>query len=148
MAYLTGAQGRNITYIVDTIEHLLALVYCRTHKELDVVFHALEEEKARFPRAAKQFDTIISNLHKAMAEIKHRLEYFLHVWKEMISTMFGAVHDTEKTIAATAPAFQLHAPQNAVNFARMMYREIQKLAVMAYNASIEVEDIKLHHKAD
>lgn len=61
--------------------------------------------------------------------------------------MFSAVHDTEKSLTLAAPAFQLHAPQNAVNFARMMFREIQKLAVMAYNAFGEIENIKLHNRA-
>lgn len=137
-AIINGAKQTSLPYIVDFVQRSLSMAYCTTQNELYYALNAIKNEKTKNPQAAKKIKAMLSKIYKVSSEGKHRLDYFVQIWKNIMYTMFGKGRERVKK---AAPMLTARAQSYATKMSRMMFRELQKLGDAVYESSTEIATI-------
>lgn len=141
-AIINGTKQTSLPYIVNNIQKLLSMAYCTTQKELYSALKAIKQEKAKNPQAAKKIKAMLSKIYKVSSEGKHRLDYFVQIWKNIMYTMFGKGRErAKKAVAEMAPMLTARAQSIGTKMSRMMFRELQKLGDAVYESSTKIATI-------
>lgn len=137
-AYIIGVKQRSIIYIMNKVENFLSMAYCRVQRELGTVLHAIKQEKLHNVAASKDYNRILKNIHKASRMGKRRLDFFLQEWKKLLKALMVTVDDPKKAMAVVGPVMQMHASSNGEQLARMLFKDLQELAVVVDDSAQEI----------
>lgn len=136
--HFTGVKQKSVAYILAEVKRLLSMAYCNMQIGLHEVTEILKAEKLQNPHIAKKIKKMIDDIFTASKRAKHRLDYFLHVWKQLIETMISVVGDPKKAISEAAPILTAHAEESGKKMARMMFKEFQSIATVVNAVSIKM----------
>lgn len=137
-AHDTARKQKSVAYVARQVRHLLSMAYCKMQIGLHGVMKIIKEVKSQNPHIAAKIQEETKNIYRVSDAVKHRLDYFLQVWKERIELWVRNIGNSKGANAKVAHILTVNGDEESRKIARMMFEEFQHLARVVKAVSTEM----------